>query len=249
MQKAKPWHEHDEFWITTGPLMFSERRWAAAPKEVDRIVSLLGIEPGAYILDLCCGVGRHSLELARRGFRVTGVDRTRSYLESASRRAEAEGLQVAFIQEDMRTFCRPSAFDAVINMFTSFGYFDDPEEDRQVVMNVCRSLKSGGAFLLEMHGKETLARIFRARDWREENGVLFLVERKVTRNWGWMENRWIIVKDEGRREFNISHRLYSAAELSCLLRACGFAEVDVFGDLEGHPYDQTARRLVVIAHR
>lgn len=249
MEETKPWHEDDMFWETWGPVMFSQQRLADSPAEVERIVSLLGIRPGACVLDLCCGVGRHSLELARRGFDVTGVDRTRRYLDQASEQADKEGLKIEFVQDDMRTFCRPDTFDAVINMFTSFSYFEDPEEDRQVVVNVYRSLISGGVFLLETMGKEILARIFLERNWHEENGVLILEERKVSRNWGWMENRWIMFKDDKRTEFKVTHRLYSATELAAVLAGCGFTQVDVYGDLEGGAYDQTAKRMVVVGHK
>jgi SAM-dependent methyltransferase len=231
------------------PTMFTQRRWEDAPAEVEQVVALLGIKPGAHVLDLCCGVGRHSLELARRGFQVTGVDRTRLYLDRASKQAEAEGLKVEFVQSDMRDFCRPDAFDAVVNLFTSFGYFEDPEDDRQVALNMCRSLKVGGVFLIEMLGKEVLARIFRERDWHEENGVLILEERKVSKNWSWIENRWIIFADSNRTELNLSHRIYSATELASLLTECGFTHVDAYGDLEGRAYDHLARRLVVVARK
>jgi len=249
MEKARPWHEDDTFWETWGPVMFSQQRLADSPAEVEKIVSLLGLRPGARVLDLCCGVGRHSLELARRGFRVTGVDRTQRYLEQASGQADKEGLKVEFVRDDMRTFCRPDAFDAVINMFTSFSYFEDPEEDRQVVVNVYRSLKSGGAFILETIGKEVLARIFLESDWHEENGILVLQERKVSKNWGWMENRWIMLKDNKRTEFKVTHRLYSATELAAVLAGCGFAQVDVYGDLSGSAYDHTARRMILVGRR
>ena len=104
----------------------------------------------------------------------------------------SEGGRLEFIRKDMRTFSRPAAFNAAITLFTSFGYFEDPEEDRQVVANVYNSLKSDGIFLIDVHGRETLARIFREKDWREENGALILEERKVTKNWSWMEARWIL---------------------------------------------------------
>lgn len=249
MHKTKPWHEQDAFWETVAPVLFVQRRWSDAPVEVEQVVYLLGLGSGAHVLDLCCGVGRHSLELARRGFQVTGVDRTRLYLDRASRRAEAEGLKVEFVQSDMRTFCRPDAFDAVVNLFTSFGYFEDPEDDRQVAMNVYRSLKSGGAFLIDIVGKEVLARIFRERDWYEENGLLVLQERKVSKNWSWMESRWIMFKDNNRAELNLSHRIYSAVELASLLAECGFAHIDAYGNLEGIAYDHLARRLVVVARK
>jgi 2-polyprenyl-3-methyl-5-hydroxy-6-metoxy-1,4-benzoquinol methylase len=87
----KPWHEQDRFWETTAAAMFGERRLAAAPADIAAAVALLGIEPGARVLDLCCGVGRHSIELARLGYRVTAVDRTQAYLNQAFSRAEAEG--------------------------------------------------------------------------------------------------------------------------------------------------------------
>jgi len=245
--KQKSWHEQDRFWETVYPILFSPRRLSDAAGEVDRMISLLQIPCGAHVLDLCCGVGRHSLELARRGFKVTAVDRTKLYLDKARERAEAEGLELEFVQEDMRSFSRRCGFDAIVNLYTSFGYFEDMEEDRQVVKNVHSSLRAGGPFLIEMMGKEVLARIFVERGWREEEGVITLEERKVTRNWSWCENRWVAIKGDERREFRISHRLYSAIELSGLLRDCGFSQAEVYGDLEGNPYDHTAKRLVIRA--
>ncbi|MFH1652210.1 MAG: class I SAM-dependent methyltransferase, partial [Chloroflexota bacterium] len=214
MTTRTPWHEDDSFWEDWGPVMFPRRIWEGTPLEVDGIISLLGISPGMHILDLGCGPGRHSLELARRGFRVTGVDRTRVYLDEASQRAAVAGLDIEFVHEDMRSFYREGVFDAAINMLTSFSYFEDPEEDRQVVANVYRSLKPGGVFLLETNGKEVLARIFQERSWDEEDGILWLQERRVSQNWGWMENRWIMIKGDTRIEGNISHRLYAATEMT-----------------------------------
>jgi len=249
MRTRKAWHEQDFFWKTVYPILFSKHRLSDAPGEVDRIVSLLEITPGATVLDLCCGVGRHSLELARRGFNVTGVDRTRFYLEKASKKAEEEGLRVEFLQDDMRKFCRPDAFDAVLNLYTSFGYFEDPKEDQQVIENVYRTLKSGGVLLMEMMGKEILARIFLKRNWYEEEGMIVLEERKLSKNWSWIDNRWILIKGNNRTEFKVSHRLYSATELTALLGGCGFTGIEVYGDLDGSPYDHTAKRLVAVARK
>ena len=243
------WHESDDFWAATAPMMFGKQRWDAAQDEIDQVVRLLGIGSEAAILDLCCGPGRHSLELARRGFSVTGVDRTTVFIEKARKQAEEEGLSVEFVQEDMRDFRRPNAFDAAISLFTSFGYFEDPVENHRVLVNICDSLKDEGMLILEMMGKEVLARIFRERDWSEQHGALFLEERKVSKDWSWMENRWIILRGQERREFEISHWLYSAAELSAMARECGFGSVEVYGSLEGTPYDHTAGRLVVVAHK
>jgi len=244
----KPWHELDDFWEAFEPILFAQH-WSAAPVEVDAIISLLQLQRGMSILDLCCGLGRHSLELARRGFRVTGVDRTRRYLDKAAAQAANEGLQIEFVHEDMRNFCRPDSFDAVVNAYTSFGYFEDPREDRQVAMNIWRSLKPGGVLIMEMMGKEVLARIFEERSWREEDGVLILEERKIRSGWDWIDARWNLFQNGRRIEKTLSLRLYSAAELTSLLRDCGFARAEVYGDLAGSAYDHTAKRLVVVGHK
>jgi SAM-dependent methyltransferase len=243
------WHEQDTFWTKWAPFLFHERRWQEAQAEVANIISLLRISPRASILDLCCGPGRHSLHLARHGFSVTGVDRTKTYLEQGRKQAEKEGLKVEFIQDDMRTFCRPDTFDVAINLFTSFGYFEDINDDRKVVENVCRSLRESGMFLIDTMGKEVLARVFRGRDWYEVNDIVVLQERNVCRDWSWLENRWIMIKDGKVEEYKISHRLYSAAELAALLSDCGFGTIDAYGDLTGTPYDHTAKRLVLVAHK
>lgn len=249
MVKGRDWHEEDAFWEAVAPVLFSSRRWESAPREVEAMVSLLALKPGARVLDLCCGVGRHSLEFARRGFQVTGVDRTASYLEEAQRRATEEGLEAEFVQADMRTFRRPGAFHAAINVFTSFGYFSAEEEERQVLANACASLRPGGLLLMDMMGKEILARVFTQRAWHDEDGILILEEGKLAPDWSTLDNRWIIIEDGERREVSLTVRQYSAAELCRLLKDAGFERVDVYGDLGGAPYDMEATRLVVVAHK
>jgi SAM-dependent methyltransferase len=248
MSEEQAWHEDDAFWETMAPFLFTERRFASAPEQVDRFLDLLALPPGAAILDLCCGPGRHALELARRGFAVTAVDRTAAYLARAREGARREDLDIEFVAEDMRRFTRAGAFDAVINMFTSFGYFEDPADDRRVLENTCLSLKAGGRLLIEMMGKEVLARIFCEHDWWEEDdGTLFLEERHLTEDWGGVRNRWILVREGRREDHTFNHRLYSAAELKALAKACGYPEIAIYGSLAGEKYDQKAGRLVAVA--
>jgi SAM-dependent methyltransferase len=247
--KKQSWYEQDGFWETFAPALFTSERMLYAKQEVEQIVSLLKLPPGVSICDLCCGVGRHSLELRRLGYCVTGVDRTALYIEQAKKKADEQGLNIRFVQEDMRRFCEPSAFDALINVFTSFGYFEDAADDKRVLENVYESLKDGGKFLIDIMGKEVLARIFQEKRWREEDGVTILEEAKLAEDWSSVDCRWIIIRDNKRDECKFSLRLYSAAELGELLKSCGFGRVEVFGDLSGSPYDKTAKRLVVVAHK
>ena len=247
MEPTLRWHDDDLFWESNAAKMFTEQAWANASLEIERVLALSGLQPGAAMLDLGCGPGRHSLELGRRGFAVTGVDRTAAYLEIAQKKAAEEGLQIEFVQADMRTFRRPEAFDGAVSLFTTFGYFEDPSENARVLANLAASLKPGGRLVMDMAGKEVIARIFLPNNWQEQDGVLYLEERKISQDWSWIENRWIVVKDGERRDFVLRHWLYSGGELRRMLLENGFSEVKIYGSLEGIPYDNEAKRLVAVA--
>jgi SAM-dependent methyltransferase len=246
MTDQDSWHNQDEFWELFEPILFNQQRQTNTKVEVENLVSLLKIQQNDRILDLCCGPGRHSLEMARLGFEVVGVDRTASFIEKAKQKAEDDRLGVEFSVGDMREYCQPDSFNIVMNLFGSFGYFEDPDDDRQVVENMYTSLCSGGRFLIETMGKEIAAGEFRERDWSQEGDTLVLAERKPHQNWSRIQTRWIVISDNQRVEHTVSVRSYSAVELSSLLSDCGFVDVQVYGDLQGIDYDQGAKRLVVI---
>jgi len=226
--------------------MFGEPAWTRARSDVDQLANFL--PTGAAVLDLCCGPGRHALELVRRGFRVTALDRTAYYLDQARTQAKTENLEIEFVCDDMRQFARPGSFDAIINLSTSFGFFEDPADDRKVIENAYRSLREDGLLIMDMNGKEVLARTFVERTWFEQDGKLLLLKRTVTKDWSWVEDLWIALENGTRREFVMSHRPYSGAELRLLLESCGFNPI-IQGNLAGAKYDQNASRLVAVARR
>ncbi len=98
-------------------------------------------------------------------------------------------------------------------------------------------------------GKEVLARVFCERNWQEVDNNIVLEERKICKNWSWIDNRWILIKDGKKEEYKMSHRIYSAVELTALLNECGFNPIDVYGNLTGEPYDHMAKRLILVAHK
>ncbi len=251
MQKTmiKAWYEDESLWSTFEPTMFNQERLDSATVEIDQVIKLLDIEKNARILDLGCGIGRHSLELANRGYQVTGVDLTEDYLAKARGQADIKGLTIEFIREDMRRFRQTELFDVVINMFTAFGYFEDPQEDKDVAANMYACLRKGGTLLMDIVGKEVLARIHREHDWQEENGRIFLRECKIRQNWSWAENRWIMIENGEKKEFKFGHRIYSAVEISNLLKECGFESVCIYGNLSGADYDRNATRLIAVARK
>lgn len=199
------------------------------------------------VLDLCCGYGRHSIELAERGFDVTGVDLTEHYLEYAKERADEEGLDIEFVHDDMREFKKEKEFDVILNLFTSFGYFEDESENVKVLENVYESLKPHGKFVLDVMGKEIIARIFKEKDWKETEDGFVMMERSVERDWTWLKNRRIEIKDGDKTEIEFSHWLYTAKELKEMLEEVGFESVESYGSYDGKPYNENAERLVVIA--
>lgn len=130
------------------PVLFHSSSIELAPEEVERIISLLELEPPLKMLALACGVGRHSIEFAKRGYDVVGVDRTEIYLNRAKEMATFGGVNVEFVRANIREFVRENEFDLVINLWTSFSYFEDIEEDRKVLENVYKSLKDRGKFVI-----------------------------------------------------------------------------------------------------
>ena len=240
------WFEDESFWETLFPFIFAADRLAAAGEEVDRLLELLDVE-GRDVLDLCCGPGRHAVELARRGFLVTGVDRSAFLLGKARAAAAAADVPVEWIRSDMRDFVRPAAFDLAINMFTSFGYFDDRDDDLRVLRNLHASLREGGRLLIDMIGKEHLAEIFQPVGVDEAaDGSLLVQRREIIDDWSRIRNEWIVVRDGAASTFHFHHTLYSAQELKDRLATAGFRDVVAFGDLDGTAYGRGAERLVVV---
>lgn len=245
------WFEDDDLWRTLRCVLFTPEILAKAPAQIDGISTLIGLAPNSRILDLPCGVGRHSIELARRGHRVVAVDRTRAYLEEARASAAAAGVEIEFVLEDMRTFRRGSGgFDVVLNLWTSFGYWADPAEDDRVIGNFFAALRPGGTLLMETSSLEVVTKMFRDRDWRQlESGELFLEERRVVGDWSAIENRWVLIRGGEQKEIRFPLRLFTASSLKDLATRAGFVNVRCFGGLAGTPYDHKAERLVLVAEK
>ncbi len=243
------WHEDDDLYAALAPLYFNEDRIRHARREAGHVIDLLMLEGGARVLDLACGIGRHSLELSRRGFEVTALDRTSQYIDTAREMALVEGLDFEFIVGDMRTFERSASFDAIINMRTSFGMFDDPSDDLKVARNVCANLVDGGALLIEMIGREILERGFSGDDEITIDDVTYRESRSLAGDGGSIVNRLTIEGPEGPIEIDYSYRLYSKDSITRLLRHVGFRDVSVFGGLDGRPYDEGAVNLVAVGRK
>ena len=243
------WFENESFWREMYPYMFDKQAFAAADEQVRKILKLTGVRRGA-VLDLCCGPGRHSVALTKRGFQVTGVDRTRFLLNKARRHAKSARARVEFVRSDMRDFVRPDTYRLALSLFTSFGYFDDKDDDCHVLRNVFASLKPGGVCLIDVMGKERIAKILQpTHSTRYPDGTLLVHMHEIFDDWTRIRNEWILIKGNRAKRFKFHHTLYSGQELKSLMLEAGFAEVKLFGDFDGHPYGPDTPRLVAIARK
>lgn len=226
---------------------FAEALEERADEETDLIWRLLGLEPGMDVLDLACGHGRIANRLAERGARVTGLDRTPLFLEVARRDAAARGVEVDYVEGDMRELPWEGAFDRVVSWYTSYGYFDD-EANREVLGDVHEALKPGGAVLIEGNNlAELLPRwlpavvIEKGDDLVVDHGVF----EPIT---GRADTERTVVRDGRTRRFSFSVRMFVAAELGDWLREAGFDQVR-FTDGAGEPLTAQGRRMIAVATR
>ena len=183
-------------------------------REVDSILRMMNLRSRARILDLCCGYGRHSIELARKGFAVTGYDLSDFFLKKARKDAAALKLKIRFVKGDMRKLPFEERFDAVVNLFTSFGYFEKERDDLKVLKGVGKALKKGGLFLLDLINREQLIRGFQRRTWRPDGDFLVLEDNFLdlfTSRW---ESTRTLVFESGKRvQHSFSLRLFSFSEM------------------------------------
>jgi SAM-dependent methyltransferase len=241
------WFENEDFWRDLYPYMFPVERLAAAPEQIAQILALTGVRSG-HVLDLCCGPGRHSIEFARQGFFVTAVDRTSYLLDRARAHAAAEAPSIEFVRADMREFLRSATFDLAVNLFTSFGYFEDPDDELRVLRNVRQSLRPGGIFVMELLGKEYLAAHWvNARCLDFADGTVLVQRARVAHEWTRVFCDWTVIKDGRALTHHFDHTIYSGRELKDLLLRSGFSQVRLYGDLRGSPYGVDAQRLIAVA--
>lgn len=240
---TKPWYE--TFFGRDYLKMYVHETTAA---EVESIERILHLRKGARILDLACGAGRHTIELAKRGYRVTGYDLSKALLEEARRAARHAGVSPTFVHGDMRDLRYVATFDAAVSLFTSFGYFDRPEDDRRVLAAVARALKPHGKFLMEMFNRDSLATSLPMQGWQvREDGTVILEQDAFDALRGRFETKRILIDRKGTREYAASVRAYTLAELKEMLEEHKLHVHRALGGLDLSPYSPRSRRLVLLA--
>ncbi len=223
---------------------------AQTEAEAAFVRDVLELVPGMEMLDVPCGVGRISIELAAQGCKVAGVDLTLAFIDLAIRRAAARRVQVGWECRDMRDLPWEARFDAVLCFWGSFGYFDDAGNET-FLHAVARVLKPGGRFLLDTHVMETLLpRMRQRRDWYEVGDLLVLEDREFDVEARRTRTRWTLIR-EGRpfQRDTSSIRLYAFEELRELVESTGLKVEEAYGSLGKEPFGFDSPRLYLVASK
>lgn len=241
------WDLHfDELYLRMFSTILTPQRTA---EEVDGLISMLVLSPGHRVLDLCCGQGRHAVPLAADGHHITGLDRSRYLLGRAQQAAESEGVDVEWVRGDMRRMPWAERFDACINLFTAFGYFEDEAENQQVLHQVHRVLKPGGEFLIDVSNRDYYLLHLWPQAWRRVGEAILLEEAdfdpitcRFTMTFTWRE---------GGKEETLVHsvRHYTAPELIAMLLEAGLNPTALYGDYDGSEFDLDSKRLIIVARK
>jgi len=220
-------------------------------QEIDFLLSKLPLPAESPVLDLACGAGRHSLELARRGFRnITAVDLTSSYLERAREASVDLNFPPEFLQLDMKEMEYSERFELIFSLFTSMFYYDDTV-NRKILQNVYNALQRNGTFVLDYLNVSRLLYPKKQKDWfRLPDDTLVLEKYSHNPVSGVLSAERIMVTPDNkrlRRLFNI--RAFSAAELRYHLEMTGFEIIHIFGDFTGNAFDTDSPRLLIFARK
>lgn len=245
-QEATPWYVNffDQDYVRIyAPFLTSTR----TEQEITSILNLLQILPESKILDLCCGYGRHAIPLAHLGHHVTGFDLSSILLQTAQQQADTEHIHIRWIQGDMQHIPFEHEFDAVINMFTSFGYLPDDEANQNVLRQVYQALKPGGLFLLEtVYQPRVLRHTTPYGIIRYDDGLIVLEERHIDLLHSRNEVHISLLTPDGQRiEHHQSIRLYTLTEMVSMLTQAGFTVQAYYGDLNKAPLTLDSRLVIV----
>jgi SAM-dependent methyltransferase len=216
-------------------------------EQADLIWRLLEIEPGMEVLDLASGHGRIANRLAARGARVTGLDRTPAFLDLARREAEDLGVEVQYVEGDMRAIPWEDRFDRVVSWFTSFGYFPD-EENREVLRQVRAALKRGGRFLVELNHRDWVMRNLQDQIVVPRGDDFMIDLNRFNPLTGRIQTERVVIRDGRFRRFRFFTRQLTFTELRGWLEQAGFEDVPGYGE-DGEPLRLDHRRMIVVARK
>ncbi len=225
----------------------------AIDNAADFIVKSLDLKPGEHVFDQCCGIGRMSIPLAKRGMRVTGVDITENYVQSARKRAAAEKLPCEFVVGNAFNFVAPTKCDAAINWFTSFSYSPNDADNQRQLRNLYDSLRPGGRMVMDYINIARMMADYRPFLVARPTATLLQGKMVVQENTpdyqtGKIHSLWTFIRPDGTRgEKRFAIRMYMPWDVARMLSASGFRVERLLGSIDGEPFERLGKRLIVVA--
>lgn len=225
-------------------ILYQQRNIEEAERFINNLIGYLNLTPNARLLDIACGRGRHAVYLNKRGFEVTGIDLSIANIAFA-RQFENEKLH--FFVHDMRRLFYNNYFDVAINLFTSFGYFEEEEEHLKALLSFHAAIKPGGLLVLDYFNSNKVIKNILHTDTKTIGDITFHLEKTIT---GDRVIKLIDFDDETHYHFNESVRLFTFDEFGQLFRAAGFSVKACFGSYKLDAYDpENADRLIFICQK
>jgi len=219
-------------------------------KEVAFIENVLK-KKGA-VLDLCCGTGRHSRILTQHGWNIIGLDLSRNLLAIAKQKMRHKAAEFTLVRADMRYIpFRNHVFNAVINMFTSFGYLQTKKEDTKTLKEIQRILQKNGRFLLDIVNKNYVKKIFKEKDWAEFEPFYLLEKHSIDTHKSMLLSEWTIIKKDTKQVRHIQHnlRLYDFQKLKQTLNKTGLEVKQVYGGYDKKTFSKNASRMILLSQK
>lgn len=237
------WFESEEY-LT----VYKHRNNEEAEILISFILGKVNLSGEAKVLDLGCGAGRHALILAKMGFQVTGVDQSAKLLSVAESEAKKNGLQAKFIKDDIRTVPFSEKFNLILNVFTSFGYFESDEDNFALFTNVEKLLSEDGVFVFDFFNTEYLKRNLIPFSKDVIDDMVIEQSRKIEGNN--VVKDIVLFKNGNRKNYRESVRLYSKKELMNALDKNNLSAEKIFGNYTGEAFDEkSSSRLILLCKK
>ena len=239
----KDWFETQEY-----QNVYQHRNERDAEDLVTLILNNVILNNSAKVLDMASGAGRHSILFAKKGFDVTAVDLSKNMLSVARSKAQSENLNINFVHADLRYFAYTVKFDLIVNLFTSFGYFESDLENFQILESAYEHLNEKGFFILDFFNKHFIENNLVPETIDKIGSGEIIQQRKIE---GQRLNKDIVIKNNGHsKKFRESVRMYDPEELSRELTRIGFAIEKTFGDFHGSKFDKNySKRIILFARK
>jgi SAM-dependent methyltransferase len=225
--------------------LYAHRDVDEAHIAVDLFQQVTDLPKNAIVLDLACGTGRHAFELARRGYRVLAADLSPTLLAVAKRKTQKYATTLRLFRADMRQLPLHTACDAVVQLFTAFGYFASDEENAAVLAEVRESLRPGGWYMLDFLNADELRHSLLPYSKQQFDGIV--VEQFRSIDHGRVEKRIVVHSAGEQREFRESVRLFTLPDFQRMFRQAGFSDPLVFGTYAGAAFSASSPRCIMFA--